>query len=133
VQVGAQGAGGKNSPAKGKKGTVAERIAEARARKLTADAALAEIELALRRREAWPAPLVRARWAALASALRARLEALCITELPARLGGAPAAELATAYRAGLHTLLADFSAETFVAQILTDQRAEENRRRRATP
>jgi hypothetical protein len=108
---------------------VSERIAEARARKLTADAELSEIELALRRREAWPATIVRARWAALASALRARLEALCVTELPARLGGAPTADLAAAYREGLRALLADFSEESFTAQVLADQRKEETTRR----
>lgn len=124
VQTGGQG----KSKAKG---SPSERIAEARARKLTADAELAEIELALRRREAWPAHLVRARWAALTAALRARLEALCVSELPARLGGAPTVDLAAAYRTGLAALLGDFAQETFCAQILADQRAEENRRRRS--
>lgn len=121
--------GGQGGAAPG--GTVSERISEARARKLSADAQLAEIELALRRREAWPARLVRARWSALASALRARLEALFVNELPARLGGAPTADLAAAHREALRALLAEFSEETFAAAVLADQRAEENRRRRA--
>ncbi len=123
VQTGSQG-----------KATATEKIAEiavSRARKLAADAQLAEIELSLRRRESWPAQIVRVRWSAFATALHARLDSLFVNELPARLGGAPTADLAAAHRQALAALFTEFSDVALLAKIMADQRKEENKSRRA--
>jgi len=109
-------------------GAAAAKIADSRARKLAADAELAEIELGLRRREAWPAQVVRTRWSAFATALNARLEAVFVNELPARLGGAPTADLAAANRQALHALRVEFSDVALLTAIMADQRKEEKRR-----
>jgi hypothetical protein len=123
LQVGGQG--------KAAKGNASETIAISRGRKLAAEAQLAEIELSLRRREAWPAQIVRTRWSAFATALHARLDSLFVNELPARLGGAPTADLAAAHRQALHALFTEFSDEALLAKIMADQRKEENKSRRA--
>lgn len=126
VQVGSQGAGKPGTTT----GTTTERIAESRARKLAADAQLSEIELSLRRRESWPAQIVRVRWSAFATALHSRLESIFVNELPARMGGAPTADLAAAHRKALNTLFIEFSDEQLLTAIMADQRKEENKKRR---
>lgn len=127
VQAGSQG---KLKPGTEPTGTSTERIAQSRARKLAADAQIAEIELSLRRRESWPAQIVRVRWAAFATSLHSRLDSIFVNELPARLGGAPTADLAAAHRKALTALFIEFSDEKLLSAIMADQRNEENKKRR---
>jgi hypothetical protein len=127
VQAGSQGA-----PKLGSEptGTSTERIAQSRARKLAADAQIAEIELSLRRRESWPAQIVRVRWAAFATSLHSRLDSIFGNELPARMGGAPTADQVAANRKALTALFIEFSDEKLLSAIMADQRKEENKKRR---